>query len=380
MLKAYKYRIYPTVLQQIEFAKHFGCVRHVYNWALEQKIKTYAATKKSLSRKELQARLVQMKKNDKPWLKEVNSQSLLVALLNVDVAYRNFFQGRAKFPKFKKKYDGHQSFQCPQHVTVNMAHSTLDLPKIKNVRVKLHRSFSGDIKTVTVKKVPSGKYFVSILVDDHQLLPKTTHIDPAKTIGLDMGLTHYIIDSNGHKEEHPHYLRCGLKRLAKAQKQFSRHKKASKNRAKQKIEVAKIHEKVANQRYHFVHDLSAKLVFNNHETSFAVEDLHIKGMVKNRKLSRAIVDSGWRQFISALTYKCEWSGNALLTIKRFAASSKTCHVCGVKRKELPLQMREWQCECGVWHDRDVNAAKNIRAFALADALGHSVCVKQFPCS
>ena len=205
-------------------------------------------------------------------------------------------------------------------------------------------------------------------------------IDPNLSLGLDLGLTHYLIDSQGNKENHPTYLKGGLLQLAKAQRQLSRKKvKESKNRIKQKKVVAKVHEKVANQRHDFVHQLSARLVFNNHETTFAVEDLHIKGMIKNRKLSRAIADSGWRKFVTVLAYKCDWSGKNLLTINRFAASTKTCHVCGIKRKELPMQIREWQCECGAFHDRDVNAAHNIKAFALADVLGHSICVKQFPC-
>jgi putative transposase len=381
MLKAYKYRIFPTAAQQMLLAKHFGCVRHVYNWALEQKIKSYQQTGKSLAKRELQNRLVQLKKTEKPWLNEVNSQSLLAALLHVESAYQHFFQGRAGFPTFKKKYDGHQSFQCPQHVTVNFSAGYVNLPKIKHIKTKFHRVFSGDIKTVTIKKVPSGKYFVSILVENHELLPVVAAIESEKTIGIDMGLTHYLIDSTGKKMDHPSCLRQSLVQLKKVQRQLSRKQdKSTKNRAKQREIVASVHEKVANQRHDFIHQRSAELVFKNHATSFAVEDLHIKGMVKNRKLSRAIADSGWRKFITALTYKCEWSGKNLLTIDRFAASSKTCHVCGVKRKELPLLVREWQCECGALHDRDINAARNIRAFALADALGHSVCVKQSPCS
>jgi putative transposase len=381
MLKAYKYQIYPTASQKHWLGIHFGHTRHVYNWGLQQKIKTYEETKKSLSRSELQNRLVEMKKTEKPWLREVNSQSLLATLFQLEAAFQNFFQKRAEFPKFKKKYDGHQSFQCPQHVTIDVENKLLNLPKIKHIDIKLHRTFSGIIKTVTVKKVPTGKYFVSVLVENQEALPKVTVIEPDKTLGLDIGLTHYLIDSEGKKEAHPAHLKEKLQRLGIAQKQLSRKKaKDSQNCTKQKIIVAKIHEKVSNRRHDFVHQLSARLVFNKHETTFAIEDLHIKGMIKNRKLSRAIADSGWRKFINALTYKCAWYGKNLLTIERFAASSKTCHVCRTKRKELPLQIREWRCECGVLHDRDINAARNIKAFALADALGSSVCVKQFPCS
>lgn len=381
MLKAFEYQIYPTREQKRQLCIHFGHTRYVYNWALEQKIKTYEATKKSVSRSELQARLVEMKKSDKPWLREANSQSLLATLFQLEAAFQNFFQKRAGFPKFKKKYNGHQSFQCPQHVTVDVKNKLLNLPKIKHIGIKLHRFFSGIIKTVTVKKAPTGKYFVSILVENQEALPQKTVIEPDKTLGLDVGLTHYLIDSKGKKEAHPAHLKEKLQTLGIAQKQLARKKqKDAKNRAKQKSMIATIHEKVANRRHDFVHQLSARLVFNNHETTFAIEDLHIKGMIKNRKLSRAIADSGWRKFTNALNYKCEWYGKNLLKIGRFAASSKTCHVCGIKRKELPLQIREWRCECGVLHDRDINAAQNIKAFALADALGSSVCVKQFPYS
>jgi putative transposase len=379
MLKAYKYRIYPTDEQKAQLALHFGHVRHVYNWALEQKIKTYEETKKSLSRRMLQSRLVEMKKTEKHWLCDVNSQSLLAALFQLDVAFQNFFQGRAGFPKVKKKYDGHQSFQCPQHVSVDEVNGMLDLPKIKNIKITLHRLFSGKIKTVTVKKTPTNKYFVSILVENVDPLPIKTTIEPEKTIGLDMGLTHYVIDSKGNKTMHPAFLRKSLGRLQQVQKQFSRqHKKDTKNRAKQKKIVAKIHEIILNQRNNFIHQLSAKLVFKNHETSFAIEDLHIKGMIKNKKLSKSIADSGWRKFITALSYKCEWHGKNVLRIDRFLPSSKICHVCKRKQEKMPLHIREWQCECGVRHDRDINAACNIRAYALAGALGLSVCVKQLP--
>lgn len=381
MLKAYRYQIYPTTEQKNQLAMHFGHTRHVYNWALSQKIKNYEETKKSLPRRELQKRLVNMKKTEKPWLREVNSQSLLAALFQVEAAYQNFFQKRAGFPKFKKKYDGHQSFQCPQHVSVDVEKGLLNLPKIKAIKIKHHRTFSGTIKTVTVRKVPTGKYFVSVLVENQEDSPIATAIEPDKTLGLDLGLTHYLICSNGEKEAHSAYLKEALQQLGRAQKQLSRKKsKDSKNRSKQKRIVAKIYESVTNKRHDFVHQLSAKLVFNNHETSFAVEDLHIKGMIKNRKLSRAIADSGWRKFIDALSYKCAWNGKNLLRIGRFVASSKTCHVCRLKRKELPLHVREWRCECGVLHDRDINAACTIKAVALADALGLSVCVKQFPCN
>ncbi len=379
MLKAYKYRIYPSGNQEKLLMLHFGHTRHVYNWALEQKIKHYEETGKSLHKSELQARLVQMKKTEKPWLTEVNSQSLLAALFNLDMAFRHFFQKRAAFPKFKRKYDGYQSFQCPQHVNVDFENGLLHLPKIKNIKSKFHREFAGEIKTVTIKRVPSGKYYASILVDDQESLPIKAMIESDKTLVMDIGLMHYVITSNGEKKNHPTHLRNSLSQLKKVQQQFSRKAKESKNRKKEKKILAKIHEKVANRRQDFIQQLSAEFAFNNHETSFAIEDLHIKGMIKNRKLSRALADSGWRSFINALTYKCERIGKNVLTINRFAPSSKVCNVCKVKQANMPLSIREWRCDdCGTLHDRDINAAVNIKAYALADAVGLTVCVKQFP--
>lgn len=381
MLKAYKYRIYPDESQRKLIELHFGHSRHVYNWALEQKINHYKETGKSLSKKILQESLVKMKKLEKPWLKEVNSQSLLASLFNLENAYKNFFQKRTAFPNFKRKYDGHQSYQCPQHVTVGFENKQLNLPKIKGIKTHFHRHFIGEIKTVTVSRMPSNKYFVSILVEDENRVPAKSSIEADKTLGIDLGLSHYLITDQGQKENHPTHLHQGLLHLKKKQRQFSRKIKYSKNRAKEKVKLAKLHEAIGNQRKDFVHQLSAKLAFNNHETSFAVEDLHIKGMIKNRKLSRALADSGWRSFINALSYKCDWIGKNILKINRFAPSSKTCSVCGARRESMPLSVRKWQCnDCNTLHDRDINAAKNIKAFALADAVGPTVCVKQFPCS
>ena len=194
-MRAFKYRIYPNTEQKVLLAKHFGCSRHVYNWALFEKDKHYKETGKSLSRRRLQDRLVASKKDDKEWLTEVNSQSLLASLANLDAAFFNFFQGRAGFPKFKSKYSGWQSFQCPQHVTVDFEKAVINLPKLKGIKAKLHRPFSGTVKTVTVKRSPSGKYFASVLVDDGAVDPAPSIIEPEATIGLDVGLTHFLIDS-----------------------------------------------------------------------------------------------------------------------------------------------------------------------------------------
>lgn len=372
MLKAYKFRIYPDKTQAELMAKHFGCARHIYNWGLHLKQSHYQETGKSLSKRAIQDLLVASKKADKPWLNEVNSQSLLASLLHLDNAFGNFFKKLAKFPRFKKKQASWQSFQCPQHAEVNFEKGLLNLPKIKNISTKFHRSFSGKIKTVTIKKSPSGKYFASILVEEAISAPIPTLIEQDKTLGLDMGITHFCIDSQGNKVDNPKHLLASLGRLKAEQQKFSRMKKESHRRGKQKLKLAVLHETVANKRYDFIHQLSAKLAVENQATSFAVENLHIKGMVKNHKLARAISDCGWGLFLNALSYKCEWNGKNLIKIDRFAASSKTCSTCGLKQEKLPLSIREWQCCCGAQHDRDINAAIMIKQFSLAQPPGHCV--------
>lgn len=240
MLKAYKYRICPDELQKKLIEMHFGHVRHIYNWALAQKVNHYKETQKSLSKKILQQKLVHMKQTEKPWLNEVNSQSLLASLFNLETAYKNFFRKKIGFPKFKQKYDGHQSYQCPQHVTVDFDNGLLALPKIKNIKTKFHRHFSGQIKTVTISRTPSNKYFASILVDDKRKVPLKSAIEENKTLGLDLGLSHYLITDKGVKENHPQHLRHGLLQLRKRQQQFSRKLKYSKKSFQRKSKTCAI--------------------------------------------------------------------------------------------------------------------------------------------
>lgn len=366
---AYRYRIYPDVAQQELLEKHFGCVRHVYNWALALKGKFYQEKQKNLSRSELQRLLVASKKEEKPWLAEVNSQALLSALLHLETAFINFFRGRAKFPRFKKKYAACRSFQCPQHVTLDFNGSLLNLPKIKGIKIKLHRHFAGEIKTVTIKRTACGEYYASILVDDQSTAPIPSLVEADKTLGLDVGINHFYTDSEGNKVANPTFLKKSLRRLAVAQRILSRKKVTSKNRAKSKLLLANIYNRISNLRSNFIHQESAKLAVKNHATSFAVESLNIKGMIKNRRLARAIADCGWGMFLNALAYKCQAYGKNILKIDRFAPSSKTCSRCGTKQQTLPLAVRQWECECGASHDRDHNAAQMIVQFALAEPSG-----------
>ncbi|TCB60682.1 RNA-guided endonuclease TnpB family protein [Acinetobacter terrae] len=370
-LKAYKYRIYPNREQQVLIEKHFGCARFTFNWALALQQNYYEKYKKSLSRKEIQDQLVSLKKIPEfEWLNKVNSQSLLSSLLHVYTAFGNFFKGRAKFPKFKSKKIPQRSYQCPQHCTVSFTSGVLNLPKIKGIKTVFSRQFDGKIKTVTISKTATGKYYASILVETEVNLPVPSIIEVEKTIGIDLGLTHMLIQSDGDKVENPRYLKKAQKRLVIQQKIFSRKKKEAKNYRRQKLRVARVHEKVRNQRLDLHHKLTHKLICENQATTYAVEDLGIKSMVKNRKLAKSISDIAWGQFLTLLQYKAEWYGKNILRIGRFVPSSKVCAQCGYTMEKLPLHIRSWSCpDCLSVLDRDLNASMNIRNFALADVLG-----------
>ncbi len=371
MLKAYKYRIYPNREQQVLIEKHFGCSRFVFNWALALQKRYYAMFGKSLSRSKIQSHLVKKKKKAKfSWLSEVNSQSLLNALLNVHTAFTNFFKGRAKFPRFKSKKIPQRSYQCPQHCTVNFAQGMINLPKIKGIKTVFSREFIGNIKTVTISKTATGKYYASILVDNGEALPTPTTIEPSLTVGIDLGISHLLNLSDGSKFDNPKHLSKASQRLSAQQKIFARKQKQSKNYQKQKLAVARIHEKVRNQRLDLHHKVTYKLICENQATSYAIEDLGVKNMVKNRKLAKAINDVGWGQFVTLLTYKAKWYGKNVLKVNRFFASSKICSHCHHKLESLPLSVRHWACpSCQTQHDRDINASNNIRHQALADVAG-----------
>lgn len=371
MLKAYKYRIYPNLEQQMLIEKHFGCSRFVYNWALALQKRYYAMFGKSLSRTQIQSQLVKKKKTGKfAWLNEVNSQSLLNALLNVYTAFTNFFKGRAKFPRFKSKKIPQRSYQCPQHCTANFEQGVINLPKIKSIKTVFSREFEGRVKTVTISKTATDKYYASILVENNEVVPTPTTIEPSLIVGIDLGISHLLNLSDGSKFDNPKYLANASKRLATQQKIFARKQKQSKNYQKQKLVVARIHEKVRHGRLDLHHKITHSLICENQATSYALEDLAVKNMVKNRKLAKAINDVGWGQFVTLLTYKATWYGKNILKVNRFFASSKICSHCHHKLDNLPLSVRNWTCpSCQTHHDRDTNAASNIRSQALADVAG-----------
>jgi putative transposase len=366
MLKAYKYRLYPNKSQIDQIEKQFGACRFVYNWALEQKIKHYEQHKKSLSCFAVTNQLATLKKQDEyKWLNDGNSQALQMAIRNLDNAFTKFFREKTGFPKWKSKKNPVQSFQIPQHYVVDFEEDNVKLPKIGKVKASLSRTFDGVCKTATVSRSPSNKYYISILVEDGKELPEKEPFTDETTLGVDVGIKDFAIMSNGEKVDNPKYLRNSLQKLIILSRKFSRKQKGSNNWKKAKLKLSKLHEKITNQRNDFQHKLSKKLVCENQ--AIALETLKVCNMVKNHCLAQSIADAGWASFVDKLTYKAEWYGKTILRIGTFEPSSKLCSNCGYHNKELTLKIREWTCpECNTNHDRDVNAAINIKKFALQD--------------
>ncbi len=357
MYKAYKYRIYPTSEQETLLAKSFGCARWFWNYALNLCQETYKNTGKGLTRGYIQGLLPVLKK-EYEWLKDPYSQCLQVVALNLSTAYKNFFDQRAMPPKFKSKH-GRQSISYPQNVKFDDDY--INLPSIGLVHCRLHRTFDGTIKTVTVSRNTDGKYFVSVLIEDGQANPESAPVN--KAVGIDVGLTHFAITSDGSKFDNPQFFVKRQRNLKRKQQKLSRKKKGSQNRKKARLAVAKVHSKIARCREDFLHKLSRKIV--NENQVIAVENLNIKGMVKNHNLAKAIGDVGWGMFCTMLKYKTESEGKQYIEIDRWFPSSKTCHVCLNRVDHLTLDVRAWTCKhCGTNHDRDVNAAINIRNEAL----------------
>ena len=366
MFKAYKYRISPTNLQKELIAKHIGSSRFVYNFALETKISVYLGSKQNLSSFDLIKKLPELKK-EYEWLKEVNSQSLQQSIQNMDIAFKKFFKG-AGFPKFKSKHKGRQSFSVPQNVIVE--NDLLIIPKFKEgLDIVLHRPIKGIIKSATISVTPTGKYFASILVDTNEIIPQKAAINESTTIGIDLGIKDFAITSEGEVFENPKYLRKAQDKLKYVQRKYSKNKgKRTKKR------LALLHEKAVNKRKDFLHKTSTKLIRENQ--TICLEDLAVKNMVKNYCLAQAISDASWSAFVSMLEYKADWHGVNILRIGRFAPSSKTCSCCGYINKELTLKDREWTCKsCNSVLDRDVNAAINIKSFALKNHLSKELTLK-----
>lgn len=368
-LKAYQYRMYPSQPQLDLIWKHVNHNRGLYNKLLALSCRYYKIFGRSVSKRRLQDHIVKLKKRPYyAWLKEVNSQSLLATLEHLDAAFSNFFSGRTKFPRFKSKRCHWHSYANPQHTEVSFEEGKIKLPKIGWIKAKLHRIFQGKIKTSTVKIAPSGKITVSILVEDGYNLPTPTTVVPNETIGIDLGIKDFVITSDGVKFANKRHLSRKLRKLSKQQKILSRKRKKSHSRQKQQRKVAKLHEAVANARKDYHHKVSHTLVSDN-QTTIVVEDLAVKNMIKNRRLSRHIADVGWGQFVNFLRYKQAYQGKNLLAINRFKPSSKECRMCHMKNELLSLSDRVFVCpNCGHTEDRDIHASHNIKRFGLESVL------------
>lgn len=388
MQKGKVYRIYPNNEQKIVFEKHFGSCRFVYNHLFDIKKTLYDLYEINISEFDLNGCLPYIKERF-DWLNDVHAAALQQINKNLHNAFKNFFEGRAKYPTKKTKKGNYFSYRLPQYYKINLTTEQIYIPKIGWIKIKLHRELfdfdffinhiqitkknddiiveqaknSKYLKAITISKTPAGKYFVSILTDDQkEMLAKQVFTEDT-TIGIDLGLKSFAVTSNGEVIDNPKYLRNSTKKLVKLQRSVSRKVKGSNNRKKAVKKLAKLHEKISNQRHDLQHKLSLRFVRENQ--AIALETLNIEGMLQNHKLAKAISDASWSSFVSKICYKADWFGKTVLRIDTFVPSSKTCHVCGSKKVDLTLKDREWTCtECKSHHDRDINAAINIKQMAL----------------
>jgi len=359
--KAYKYRLYPTAEQKIMFTKTFGCVRFIYNKMLNDRINYYKETGKRLNNTPAQY------KDEYPWLKEVDSLALANAQLNLNKAYSNFWKNRKHFgrPRFKSKKAGKVSYSTNnQRGSIRIEGNKIKLPRVGWVKLCLHRPLmeNSTIKTVTISKTPTGKYYISISVEDeNQIL----HIIPKKFLGLNFAMHGLYVASDEDDADYPNFLRKAKKMLTKAQRKLSKRQKGSHNRSKQRLRVAKLHEKIANQRRDFLHKKAHYLV--DRYDAIGIKDISVKVMAKRKKggkfsFGKSVTDNGWSMFVSMLEYKLAWQGKQLIKISKQYPSSQLCHICGYKNSEVKdLSIQEWDCpKCGNHHNRNKNAAINIR--------------------
>jgi putative transposase len=366
MYRAFRYRFYPSPSQELLLRKTLGCSRFVYNHFLALRIKEWTANQKSVSYNETSSLLTSLKKQeDKEWLNDVSSVALQQSLQNLQEAYNNFFKGLKKkqkvgFPRFKKKSNRNSINLTKSGFSYKNREIFIAKSK-KKLNIRWSRRLpSEDISSITISLTPSGKWFISILVEDNvdYTLPLCD-----KVLGVDLGIETFATLSTGEKVKMPD-LKPHYNKLKKLQKKHSKKKNGSKNKEKARLKVARQYEKITNIREDFHHKLSTRLIHENQVV--VMEDLNVSGMVKNRKLARTISQQGWSQFVTFLKYKSTMYGRELVQVDRFYPSSKTCSSCGTIQSSLPLNIREWTCDsCGSIHDRDINAAKNLMALGTS---------------
>lgn len=367
MLKAYKYKIKPNVQQEELLTKFFGCTRYIYNWGLNAKTSAYKENGKAISYLQLAKELTKLKQDDEhQWLNECTTEALQQSLRCLDKAFTAFFRKKANYPKFKSKKRTRDTVKFIDCVHLDFENWKVKLPKLGWIKLCKNKVFDQSVckqGTCTVSRDHCGTYWCVIMVDDLHPKPTKTKLAKDNAIGIDLGIKDYAIFSDGTKFTNPKHLEKAQKKLAHLQKVFARKIKDSKNRERMRIKVAKCHRSISNKRNDFLHKLSTYLV-RNYDT-ICLEDLNVKGMEQNHNLARAIQDASWSEFVRQLEYKGEWNGKNVLFIGRFEPSSKLCHKCGYINNDLKLSDREWICPvCGEKHDRDVNAAMNIKEIAF----------------
>ena len=360
--RAYKYRFYPTPEQAEQLARTFGCVRYVYNRALAERSRAWTQEQRRVTQADTSKMLTSWKQGpETAWLTEPSKGPLQAALRHLQDAFNRFWTKQTGYPKFKKKGKTRDSATYFRNC-FTYRNGQIKLAKQSeplNIRWSRPLPEGADPSSVTVSRDSAGRYHISILVDD----TITPHPPTETTVGIDAGITTLYTLSTGEKIANPRHEKKDREKLARAQRQLSKKEKGSKNRNKARRKVARIHARIADRRRDHLHKLSTRLVRENQV--IAIEDLSVRNMVKNHSLARAISDASWAQFRTMLEYKADWYGRDVVAIDRFYPSSKTCSACGRIVESLPLNIRDWECECGAAHDRDVNAAKNILAVGLA---------------
>ena len=380
MNRAYKFRLYPNKAQQQVLQSHFGAVRFIYNHFLEKKIKIYKETKKTISWNQLANELPEMKKSEEySWLKEVNSQSLQQAVIQLDKSFLNFFRSNFGFPKFKSKHKSKKSFCFPivgNNLKIDYDTNRISIPKFiklkdndNRLKCKFSRKVEGIIKSATISQDKDGRYYISILCELDVQVPEKKLVLRETSRGIDFGVKTFLTFDDGTKVDNPKFLKQSQEKLTKHQQDLAKLEKGTTRYKSKQEQITKLHAKVARQRKDFLDKLTSKMCNDSQVDTFCIEDLSIKDMQSENRhsMNRAIGDLAWNMFVQMLTYKAEQRGKNIIKIGRYVPSSKTCYECGYVKHDLQLNDRKWDCpECGYHHDRDINAAKNIKDFALPD--------------